>query len=94
VTSPGYSIKAIRFHPGGKLLIFSSDRDRASFDLYAVALPDTLASPPSAGTPVRRLTFSQADAPAFSKDGRSLAFTSRRAGPTSDLYVARFLEDP
>lgn len=94
VTSPGTSIKAIRFHPGGKLLVFSSDRDRAGFDLYAVALPDTLAAPPPAGTPVRRLTFSQADAPSFSRDGRSLAFTSSRSGPTSDLYVARFLEDP
>lgn len=95
----GSIVRHLAFHPRGRLLAYASDRDRAGFDLYAVQFPDGVSAwnpgmPPS----VRRLTFAQGDAPAFSPDGRSLAFTSRRTassgGAGQDLFVARFTEDP
>lgn len=91
LTSVGgdYAVRNMTFHPSGKWLVFASDRDRREFDLYAIDLSDKSREPP-----VERLTFSRGDAPAFSLDGRSLAFSSQREGPSRDLYVARFLEEP
>lgn len=89
-------LERIAFHPSGRLLVVGADRDRASFELYGVFFPGTLASTRASdpGVVVRRLTFSQGRSPAFSADGRSLAFASTRGGASADLYVARFLEDP
>ncbi|MBK6519741.1 MAG: PD40 domain-containing protein [Polyangiaceae bacterium] len=89
-------LKHITFHPSGRVVVVASDRDRAAFELYGVFLPGTLASTRASdpGVTVRRLTFSQGHSPAFSPDGRSLAFGSTRGGSAADLYVARFLEDP
>lgn len=83
-----YAVRSMTFHPSGKWLVFASDRDRREFDLYAIELSDASREPA-----VQRLTFSRADAPAFSADGRSLAFSSQREGPSRDLYVARFIEE-
>jgi Tol biopolymer transport system component len=92
-----YTLRGVSFHPSGRWIVFASDRDSAGFELYALQLPDTLAvtsrSKPAEARTVR-LTFAQGDAPAFSPDGTSVAFGSRRRGPTQDLYVARFAEDP
>lgn len=91
-----HALRHLSFHPSGRWLAFSSDRDTLAFDIYAVELPGTLSVMGGSGArgELHRLTFSQADAPSFSPDGRSLAFSSTRQGATSDLYVARFLEDP
>lgn len=103
VSARGASFRGLSFHPSGRLIAFAADRDRAAFELYAVELPATLAGAPrlssrgdrdKAEARTVRLTFSQGEAPAFSPDGKSLAFASARLGPTRDLYVARFLEDP
>jgi dipeptidyl aminopeptidase/acylaminoacyl peptidase len=99
-STPGSIVRHLAFHPRGRLLAYASDRDRAGFDLYAVQFPEGLSAwSPGVPPSVRRLTFAQADAPAFSPDGRSLAFTSSRAasagaGSAQDLFVARFTEDP
>lgn len=84
-----YAVRNMTFHPSGQWLVFASDRDRRDFDLYAIDVKDTTREPR-----LERLTYSRADSPAFSHDGRSLAFTSQREGPSRDLYVARFIEEP
>ena len=56
--------------PGGPLLAFGSTRDRKDGEIYLVGLADRGG--------VERVTFGQGEAPAFSPDGRSLAFSSSR----------------
>lgn len=79
--------RSASFHPGGRLIAFSSSRDRKEGELYLVQVAD--------GGGVERVTFNQGDSPAFSPDGRTLAFSSLRGkGDQPDLYIARFLEEP
>jgi hypothetical protein len=83
-----FAPRAASFHPGGRLLAFASARDRKESELYLVQVAD--------GGGVERVTFKQADTPAFSPDGRSIAFSSTRGkgAEVGDLYIARFLEEP
>jgi len=82
-----FASRSSTFHPGGRLLAFSSSRDRKDGELYIIQW--------AGDARVERVTFMQGDAPAFSPDGRSLAFTSVRGkSETADLYIARFLEEP
>ncbi len=80
------SPRGASYHPLGDHLAFSSGRDRDDGEIYLWSLSDAA---------LTRMTYSQASAPAFSPDGRSLAFASKRAGGgDQDVYVARFVESP
>lgn len=92
------SIAAPAFLPDSHRLAFASDRDAAAGDIYVVDLDERFGP----GAPPRsvRVTFADggSGAPAFSPDGRHVAFVSRRndhrASARRRLFVARWVEDP
>ncbi len=91
------SIRTPAFLPDSHRLAFASDRDDSAFQIYVVDLDERFGP----GAPARstRLTFADggSEAPAFSNDGRHVAFVSRRdhRSPSArQLYVARWVEDP
>lgn len=90
------SIRSLSFHPSGRSLVFSSDHDASSFELYTMQIDPTSFAQPGRQSDgrVSRLTYGQGDVAAFAPDGRSIAFTSTRGGSTPDLYIARFVEEP
>jgi hypothetical protein len=74
-------------------LLFASDLDAAGGEIYAADLaPDAPAT--AGGARAERVTFAQAENPSAAPTGRIIAFTSRRGGPTPDLYLARWVDDP
>jgi Tol biopolymer transport system component len=90
------------FFPDSRRIIFASNRDddqrqpNSNFELYAVDLegPVTVTGGPA----LRRLTFRDGfdGAPAWSPDGKYLAFTSSRLAQKpgqTNLFVARWVED-
>lgn len=73
------------FHPDGKRIVFSSNRDDPkNFDLYLIDIE---------GRCLKRLTHHpKADVlPIFSPDGKSIVFTSNRGG-NNQLYLMPFVE--
>lgn len=78
-----HRLAGLAFLRGDDELCFASDRDRSSFELYAVSARDRS---------VERLTFAGGRAASVSPDGGRLAFASQRAGDTADLYIARLGE--
>jgi hypothetical protein len=78
---------SIAFHPSDGSLVYGSDRDAAAFELYRAAATGERTAVPE------RLTFQGAKSLAFSPDGRLIAYTSRRAGDTLDVYVSRYRGD-
>jgi hypothetical protein len=86
-TDGGKSEKLVRFHGrihdlcwagGGKSLIVAAELGQAHDDLFLLPLDDPLRG-------MRKLTSGQADEdrPTISRDGKWLAYTDNRAGPTS-----------
>ena len=98
LSKEGDSARSPTFLPDSHRLGFASDHDDPGFQIYVVDLD----KPFDGGRPSwTQLTFADggSEAPAFSPDGRLVAFTSRRASAgmrdaPRDLYVARWLEDP
>lgn len=85
------------FLPDSREILYASDRDSAAmpphFSLYRVDPDGPLTA--SGGPRVERVTFAEGvdAAPAFSPDGRWLAFLSSRGDSAGlDLYVARWRE--
>lgn len=87
----GARIAGASQHPSGRVAAVASDLDRKAGELYLAPLEP--GARPSRDA-LDRVTYQQAESPAFSPDGRSLAFVSVRLGGTRDLFVARFVEDP
>jgi dipeptidyl aminopeptidase/acylaminoacyl peptidase len=86
------------FLPDSHRVAFACDVDDPDFQIYVVDLD---AARTDGGMPRRvRVTFAEggSEAPAFSPDGKHVAFVSRRsdhrAPAPRHLYVARWLEDP
>jgi Tol biopolymer transport system component len=90
VTAPARSPS---FLPGTTRLLFSSDIDAAGGEIYAADLGPEAPGNAAAARP-ERITFGQAENPVAAPTGRIIAFTSRRGGPTPDLYLARWVDDP
>ncbi len=78
---------SVAFHPSDGTVVYGSDRDAAAFELYRAPTSGERSVSPE------RLTYRGAKAVAFSSDGRVVAYTSRRAGPTHDVYVSRYRSD-
>lgn len=92
------------FFPDSRRVLFASDRDddhanpgSANFELYAI---DPVAPATAAGEPpLERVTYYEGfdGAPAWSPDGRYLAFTSSRLAERpgdTNLFVATWADEP
>ena len=86
------------FLPDSRRIAFASDLDDADFQIYVADLDADRRD--GAPPPRVRVTFAEggADSPAFSPDGKHIAFVSRRHDHRGSaeryVYVARWLEDP
>lgn len=78
-----------RWSPDGTRIVFTTSRDRNGRTCYHECSPSSEVYVANAdGTGVRRLTAEEADdiSPAWSRDGKRIAFLSDRSNPTEHTY--------
>lgn len=88
-------VSAPAFHPDGRHVVLSTTIDDLQPQL-ALVDADAVTQGSHANPARERITFADggARAPAFSRDGRYLAFVSGRAGPgSSNLFIARWRDE-
>ena len=82
---------AMSWHPGGKILAFAEASPQTNYDILMLPIDGDESSGWKVGKPTTFLaTFFQEREPAFSPDGRWIAYQSNEGGGDYEIYVRSF----